>query len=117
MDFRSGCNAAARSPSWEACSHVAGLNIPDELRLRILQVARRHGVTDIRVFGSVAAGTATDQSDFDFLIRADGPTTPWFPGGLVADLEELLGRRVDVVEVDALRDSFRERVLREAVPL
>ena len=41
----------------------------------------------------------------------------WFPGGLVADLEALLGRRVDVVEAAALRPEFRDAVLREAVLL
>ncbi len=51
------------------------------------------------------------------LVEVDGPTTPWFPGGLVADLEEALGRRVDVVEPDAIRQPLRQRILREAVPL
>jgi len=79
----------------------------------ILAVASRHGVARVRVFGSVAGGDATPQSDVDLLIEVRGPTPPWFPGGLVADLEALLGRRVAVVEADALRDA----VLQEAVPL
>ena len=44
-------------------------------------------------------------------------TSPWFPGGLVADLEALLGCRVDVVEPDALRPEMRLQALAEAVPL
>ncbi|MBI2854147.1 MAG: nucleotidyltransferase family protein [Chloroflexi bacterium] len=86
-------------------------------REEILRIAARHGVTRVRVFGSAARGEATDQSDIDFLIDVEGPTTPWFPGGLVADLEEALGRRVDVVEPDAIRRELRERVLEEAVSL
>ena len=93
------------------------LGIPDEMRRRIREIARRHGVTDIRVFGSVARGEAAPDSDVDFLIEVTEPTTPWFPGGLVAELEELLGRRVDVVEADALRGSMREHILQEAEPL
>jgi predicted nucleotidyltransferase len=46
-----------------------------------------------------------------------GPTTPCFPGGLVAELEKLPGRRVDVVEADALREPLRRAILEEAAPL
>lgn len=83
----------------------------------ILQIARRHGVGQVRVFGSVARGEATENSDLDLLIDVTGPTTPWFPGGLVTELEALLGCRVDVVETNALREELRDRVLREAAPL
>jgi hypothetical protein len=86
-------------------------------RADILRIARLHGVTRIRVFGSVARGDATPDSDIDLLIDVEGPTTPWFPGGLIADLEALLGRRVDVVEPAALRTELRDHVLAEAVPL
>jgi predicted nucleotidyltransferase len=91
--------------------------ISDETREAILRTARMHGVTGVRVFGSVARGEATAESDIDLLIDVGGTTTPWFPGGLVADLEELTGRRVDVVEAEALREPMRERILKEAVPL
>lgn len=83
----------------------------------ILQIARRHGVGKVRVFGSVARGEATENSDLDLLIDVTGPTTPWFPGGLVAELEALLGCRVDVVETNALREELRDRVLQEAALL
>ncbi|MBM4034082.1 MAG: nucleotidyltransferase family protein [Planctomycetes bacterium] len=86
-------------------------------RQEILRIARRHGVGRVRVFGSIARGDATEASDVDLLIEVEGPTPPWFPGGLVADLEALLGRRVDVVEADALREELRATVLEEAVPL
>ena len=69
--------------------------ISEETRREILRIARRHGVTEVRVFGSVARGDATAESDIDLLVEVGGPTTPWFPGGLVAELEELTGRRVD----------------------
>ncbi len=83
----------------------------------ILRIARRHGVGTVRVFGSVARGDARADSDVDFLIEVTGPTPPWFPGGLVAELEELLNRRVDVVEPEALNQELRDRVLEEAVAL
>ena len=88
-----------------------------EERENILRIAAKHGVSSVRVFGSMARGEGEPDSDVDLLVEVDGPTTPWFPGGLVAELEELLGRRVDVVEPDAIRESLRQRVLEEAVPL
>lgn len=88
-----------------------------ENREAILRIAAKHGVEDVRVFGSAGRGQAGPESDVDFLIQVKGPTTPWFPGGLVAELEQLLGRRVDVVEPQALREPIREEVLREARPL
>ena len=86
-------------------------------REAILEIARRHGVGRIQVFGSYARGDAGEGSDLDLLIDVEGPTTPWFPGGLVAELEALLGCRVDVVEVEALRAEIRGQALAEAVPL
>ena len=88
-----------------------------ENRENVLRIAAKHGVSSVRVFGSMARGEGGPESDVDLLVEVNGPTTPWFPGGLVAELEELLGRRVDVVEPDAIRESLRQRVLEEAVPL
>ncbi len=86
-------------------------------REEIIRIAKKHGVGKVRVFGSVIRGEASDASDIDLLIDVTGQTTPWFPGGLVAELEDLLGCRVDVVETEALNKELREVVLKEAVPL
>jgi hypothetical protein len=86
-------------------------------REQILQVAKRHGVTRVRVFGSTARGDAGPQSDVDLLVDVGAEPTPWFPGGLVAELEELLGRPVQVITERGLDQLLRDRVLQEAVPL
>ena len=86
-------------------------------RDEILHVARRHGVTRVRVFGSSARGDAGPESDVDLLVEVGPEPTPWFPGGLVAELEELLGRRVQVITERGLDGLLRDRVLQEAVPL
>jgi uncharacterized protein len=83
----------------------------------IRRIAAKHGAFNVRVFGSVARGEAGPDSDVDLLIDAGPVTSPWFPGGLVADLEAVLGRRVDVVTERGLVPALRSRVLREAVPL
>lgn len=88
-----------------------------ENRKEILKIAQRHGAKNIRLFGSVARGEAGESSDIDILVETGENPSPWFPGGLIADLEELLGRRVHVVTVGALHTYIRDRVLQEAVPL
>jgi predicted nucleotidyltransferase len=86
-------------------------------RAAILAAAARHGVTSIKVFGSVARGEAREDSDVDFLVEVGPRHSSFFPGGLVLDLEEILGRHVDVVEPEGLHRLLRDRVLREAVPV
>lgn len=83
----------------------------------ILAIAERHGARDVRVFGSFALGDATDTSDVDLLVSTAEHTSPWFPAGLKLDLEQLLGRRVDVVTEDGLYWLLRRRILQEARPL
>ena len=83
----------------------------------VLRIAAKHGAYNVRIFGSVARGEATPDSDIDLLIEKGPTTSPWFPAGLVLELEESLGRRVDVVTEKALNPYLRDRVLREAVPL
>jgi uncharacterized protein len=84
----------------------------DELKAKrglILSVASRHGAGNVRVFGLVARGEDNSDSDVDLLVDVVGPTTPWFPGGLIVDLETVLERKVDVVTEDAvLLDELAE---------
>jgi uncharacterized protein len=86
-------------------------------REQILRVARQHGVTAVRVFGSMARGDAGPNSDVDLLVDVGSHPSAWFPGGLVADLEQLLGRRVQVVTERGLDELLSARVRAEAVPL
>jgi predicted nucleotidyltransferase len=88
-----------------------------ERRDEVLRVAARHGAGNVRLFGSAARGDDTPDSDIDLLVDVTGATTPWFPGSLTADLEQLLGKRVQVVIRRSLSPLIRDTVLREAVPL
>lgn len=83
----------------------------------ILSIAARHGVTSVRVFGSFARNQAGRDSDIGLLIERGPRRSPFFPGGLVADLEDLLGRRVDVVTERALPAQIKQKVRLEAQPL
>jgi predicted nucleotidyltransferase len=89
----------------------------EQKRADILRLAASHGAVNVRVFGSAARGDVGPDSDYDLLVDTGPVRTPFFPGGLVADLEELLGRRVDVVTEQALHAHIRDRVLEESVPL
>jgi hypothetical protein len=86
-------------------------------REAILEIARRHGAHDIRIFGSVARGEATESSDVDLIVRFDPGRSLFDHGALMVDLEELLGVAVDVVSERGMRDRFREHVIKEMVPL
>ena len=88
-----------------------------ERREDILRIARRHEAANVRLFGSLVRGELTESSDIDFLVDAGDRTSPWFPAGLVDELETLLGRPVDVVTEDALHWLLRRRILKEARPL
>ena len=83
----------------------------------ILRLAAKHGAKHIRVFGSVVRGEADAQSDVDFLVEMEPGRSLLDMGGLLMDLQDLLGCRVDVVSVKGLKTRIRDRVLREAVPL
>jgi uncharacterized protein len=88
-----------------------------EKRDEILRIAGKHGACNVRVFGSAARGEAGPDSDVDLLVDVLPVHSPWFPGGLLTDLEELFGRKVDVVEPDGLHWYIRDKVIAEAVPL
>ncbi len=88
-----------------------------EKREEIHRIAAKHGARSVRVFGSVARGEARADSDIDLLVDTDPETSSWFPAGLVLDLEEFLGCKVEVVTEKGLSPHLKERVLQEAVPL
>lgn len=83
----------------------------------ILDLAAKHGVKNLRVFGSVARGQAGPQSDVDFLVEVEPGRTYLDLGAFLMDLEDLLGRKVDLVTERALHASLKSQILQEAVPL
>ena len=86
-------------------------------RAELLALARRRGVTGLRVFGSMSRGDGSDNSDVDLLVTLAPGTSALALGGLLLDAQELLGRRVDVVTEASLHDALRDRVMASAVPL
>ncbi|MXW94545.1 MAG: nucleotidyltransferase family protein [Acidimicrobiaceae bacterium] len=87
----------------------------EALRAHKATLAERFGVISISLFGSVARDQASAGSDLDLLVRFDGPTTSRAYFGVQFYLEDLLGRRVDLVTDKALRAELRPYVEREAI--
>ena len=83
----------------------------------ILNVADRHGARNVRIFGSVARGEAGPDSDIDLLVDLEPGRSLLDHVALIQDLEDLLDRKVDVVEAQALHWYIRDRIMAEAVPL
>jgi predicted nucleotidyltransferase len=97
-----------------------GLGIPEVIgdkQASIQQLAAEHRAFDVRVFGSVARGEARPDSDVDFLVRFHEGASLFDMVGLWQDLQDLLGRSVDVVDEDGMKARLRPQVLRDAVPL
>jgi len=88
-----------------------------EKREDILRIATWRGASNVRIFGSVARGEADSASDIDLLVDLEPGRSLFDLGGLLMDLQDLLGHKVDVVTERGLRERIRERVLKEAVPL
>lgn len=86
-------------------------------REQLLSLARRRGVTSVRVFGSMVRGGEREDSDVDLLVTLAPGTSALALGGLLLDAQDLLGRRVDVVTEASLHPALRDRVLADAVPL
>ena len=86
-------------------------------RRAITDIAARHGARSVRVFGSIARGEARPESDIDLLVKMGPGRSLLDQAALLVELQDLLGRDVDIVTEEGLGGRIRERVLREAVPL
>lgn len=108
-----------KSARWDQ-SRGPGTSLLELLRSRrkdILAVCTRHGAGNVRVFGSVAQGRETRESDIDLLVDFSPGRSLMDVAGLKADLEALIGREVDLGQRKTLHPLVRDRVLSEAVKL
>jgi len=96
---------------------MASDGILEARRDEILRIATKHGARNVRVFGSVARGEADEDSDVDILVDLDPGRSLLDLAALMLELQELIGRPVDVGTAAGLKERYRERILSEAVPL
>lgn len=88
-----------------------------EKKAEILRLAQEYGARNVRVFGSIARGDSREDSDIDFLVDLEEGRTLFDLGGLLMDLRDLLGARVDLITTRTLSRYIRDRVLAQAVLL
>lgn len=84
---------------------------------QILELAKKNGIENIRVFGSVARGDADEKSDIDFLCHLPEGSTVWEMAGMHYYLEKMLETKVDLVSDNNLRPHVVDSIMNEAVPL
>ena len=86
-------------------------------RLQIREIALRHRVSSVRVFGSAPHGDDTADSDLVLLVEPTAQTTLMDIGAIRFELKQLLGVEVNVLTPNSLPPSFRDQVLREAITI
>jgi uncharacterized protein len=86
-------------------------------RDEILTLARKYGIRNVRIFGSVARGDDTPESDVDFLISLDPNRRLFESFSFQIELEQLLQRKVDVILDESLRPYTKPGIVAEATPL
>ena len=86
-------------------------------REAVIELAEKHGARNLRVFGSVARGGARSDSDLDLLVEMDDDRSLLDLIALGQDLEELLGRPVDVVTDESVSRHLRREIFNEAIAL
>ena len=85
----------------------------EELKTRIMPVFRRYDVVKAALFGSMARGDATEKSDVDLLVEFRGDKSLLDLAGLKIEIEEKIGRHVDIVTYNSIHPLLRERILKE----
>jgi predicted nucleotidyltransferase len=96
---------------------MASAKAVSEKREEIVKVAALRGARNVRLFGSLARGEESADSDVDLLVDMEEGRSLLDLSHLLQDMEELLGCRVHVVEPEGLDWAIRERIIKKAVPL
>ncbi|MEW6116426.1 MAG: nucleotidyltransferase family protein [Nitrospirota bacterium] len=88
-----------------------------EIRERLAIVLERNGVKRAALFGSIVRGEATEESDIDILVEFEGRKSLLDLSGLKLEVEDVLGRKADVLTYGSLHPLLRDRILKEQVPI
>jgi uncharacterized protein len=102
---------------WYSVGTMSGKELLKKRRNDILKVAKEHGASNVRVFGSVVRGEDVEGSDIDFLVEMEKGRSYFDLVGFWQVLEDMLGRKIDVLTDGGLSPYIRDRILGEAVPL
>jgi len=85
----------------------------ESIKEKILPILRNYGVTKAGIFGSAARGKMTKKSDIDILVEINEDLSLLDFVGLKIELEEALGRKVDLVEYETIKPLLKEKILKD----
>jgi len=89
----------------------------EEIKRKILPILKKYGVKRAGIFGSVARGEEGEESDIDILVEINERMSLLDFAGLKLELEDTLGRRVDLGEYSTIKPIIREQILSEVVTI
>ncbi len=90
----------------------------NEIKRKVLPVLRKYDLKKAGIFGSIARGELREDSDVDILVEIERDDMSLLDFvGIKLELEDALGRKVDLVEYDTIKPLLRERILAEEVPI
>lgn len=89
----------------------------EEIKRKILPILKKYGVTRAGIFGSVVRGEAREESDIDILVEIESRMSLLEFVGLKLELEEALGKPVDLGEYSEIKPIIKEQILKEEVPI
>jgi len=89
--------------------------IIDEIKSKVIPILKRYGVKKAAIFGSVVRGEAEADSDLDILVEIKNDMSLLDFVGLKIEIEEALGRKIDLVEYSTIKPLIKERILSEQV--
>lgn len=89
----------------------------EEIKDKAAPLLKSHGVSRAGLFGSAARGDMGEESDIDILVDIEGDISLLEFVGIKQELEERLGRSVDLVEYDTVKPSLKESILQNQVVL
>ena len=87
----------------------------DEIKEKVNPILRQHGITRAAVFGSAARGEATEKSDIDILVEIPRVYNLFEFAGIKLALEDVLGKKVDLVDYEAIKPRIRENIFSSQV--
>ncbi len=88
------------------------MDLADAEKEKIIEICKRNDISYCALFGSFARGEATEESDIDLLVRFSKPTG-WKFYGIAEDLQDILGKKVDLATENMLNKYIRESVLQD----
>ncbi|PWA10366.1 hypothetical protein DCC39_11635 [Pueribacillus theae] len=86
-------------------------------REEILRIAKENGIKNLKLFGSVARSEDGEESDIDLLVSFEEGKSLFDLIRFKQEMEEIMGKNVDVLTENAIHHSIKEKILNEAIPL